>query len=321
MSNVKIKREEYGKIVELYSQGLSHSKIANIYNCGANTIGNILKRMNVSSRPGGSKITKSDIINMQKMYENGKILREIAEEYNTTYSTVSKLLKNNGVVIDRYTYHFNEHYFDDIDSEEKAYIIGLLWADGHNCMDRGSIIIELQEQDKDLLEKINVLTENERPLREQKLSNKNSKWQNQYRLVWQSRHLSSLLNTYGMCQRKSLVLEFPQWLDKTLYSAFIRGYVDGDGCISLSYDGKFASFNMVGTKMFLTSVATIFKEELNIDVNITRDSRARDPICTLRCGKKTDVVKLLNWLYKDAHIFLQRKFDKYNIFINNSCCA
>ena len=124
-----------------------------------------------------------------------------------------------------------------------------------------------------------------------------------------------------MSQQKSLVLEFPQWLNEELYPAFIRGYADGDGCISLSYNGRFASFNMVGTRMFLTSVAAIFKDNIGVDVDIKRDNRARDPICILRCGRRNDVQKILDWLYKDANIFLKRKFDKYHTFINNSCCA
>ena len=73
MGNTRVKKEEYCNIVELYLQGSSHKEIEKIYNCGATTIGNILKRMGVPSRPGGSKITQSDVLEICKMYKNGKI--------------------------------------------------------------------------------------------------------------------------------------------------------------------------------------------------------------------------------------------------------
>lgn len=94
-----------------------------------------------------------------------------------------------------------------------------------------------------------------------------------------------------MYQRKSLILEFPTCIHPDLYSHFIRGYMDGDGCISLSKENRFASINMIGTKMFLDVVQSIIYESLNIDVDVKRDNRAKDPICVLRCGKKEDVKK------------------------------
>ena len=253
-------------------------------------------------------------------------MREIADEFNTTRATVSKLLKKNGVNVDRYTYHFNEHYFDSIDTPDKACYMGMLWADGHNCIDRGSIIIELQEKDADLLRTLNDLVENERPIRIQKLHDKNSNWQNQYRLVLQSKYTSQILEHYGMVQNKSLVLTFPEWLDQKLYASFILGYFDGDGCISLQSNNndRSAMINMVGTKMFLEKVANIICVTLGVVVDISRDARARDPICVLRCSHRDDVVKILNWLYSGATIYMQRKYDKYQQFlnnINNSCCA
>lgn len=173
MSAIKVKKEEYDKIVDLYKQGMSQPQISKIYDCSATIISKILKKNGVETRSGGSNNTK-DIVNLMcGMYKSGKLLKEIAEEFNTTPVTVSNLLKKNGVDIDRYTYHFNEHYFDAIDSQDKAYILGMLWADGYNGVDKGSIILELQEKDKELLEKINKLTDNERPLKAVQLNNKN----------------------------------------------------------------------------------------------------------------------------------------------------
>ena len=190
-----VSEHDYGDII-----AMSQPEIAKIYNCSASLISSILKKTNTPTRIGGSKNAMADIAQWAKMYEDGMLLYEIAEKFGTTGPTVSKLLKKNGYDIDRYTYHFNEHYFDCIDSQDKAYILGLLWADGHNSIDKGSVILELQEEDKLLLERINDLTENERPLRKVPLHDKNPAWKNQYRLLWQSKYLSNVLNNYGMYQ-------------------------------------------------------------------------------------------------------------------------
>ena len=318
--------EEADSIIKMYVSGMTETEIAKIYDCSASAVSSILIQENISTRNGGSMNTQDVIEKMQLLYINGMQLKDIASKFNTTYPTVSRLLKQQGVNIDRYTYHFNEHYFDNIDSQYKAYILGLLWADGCNVTNKNSIIISLQEKDKGLLEIINVLTENERPLKLKKLHDKNPKWQNCYTLVWQSKYLSSLLESYGMVNNKSLFLRFPDWLDKNLYSHFIRGYFDGDGCISLSKNNnnRSASINMVGTRMFLEEVSKIIKNETDIDVFIKRDERANDPICILRCGIRNDVINILDWLYSNAQIYMQRKYDKYQQFlnnINNSCCA
>ena len=323
---LNIPKSEYETIVSMYITGMTQPEIAEIYNCSASSISSILHKFNVTTRLGGSKNAMVDISKWAKMYEDGMLLSEIADEFGTTGATVSKLLKKNGYSVDRFTYHFDEHYFDNIDSQEKAYILGILWADGCNARNRNSIILQLQEKDRGLLEKLNVLTQNERPLRKQELSKYNPKWQDCYKLTWQSKHLSELLESYGMVQKKSLVLEFPSWLTEDLYSHFIRGYFDGDGCISLLKINKnrSADVGMVGTRMFLDKVAEIINNQVGINVYVKRDERANELICNLRCSARDDVLKLLEWLYRDANIYMERKYNKYQQFlnnINNSCCV
>ena len=321
MSAAKIKKEEYIKIVDLYTQGMTQPEIAQIYNCSVSTVSSILRKMNVETRLGGSKNTKNNVLKMYEMYKNGMLLQDIANKFDTTRSTVSRLFKKNGFNVDRFTYHFNEHYFDHIDSQDKAYILGLLWADGHNRVDRGSVILELQEEDKPLLERINNITENERPLRKVPLHDKNPAWKDQYNLLWQSKYLSNVLNKYGMCQRKSLVLEFPKWLDEGLYPHFIRGYMDGDGCVCCMKQNHKIQVSMVGTRMFLERVQKICKN-VGIKSYIAHDKRANEAICNLLIASNICSITFLDWIYRDANLKMERKYNKYQQFlnsINNSC--
>lgn len=322
MSVAKIQKEEYMKIVELYNQGMTQPEIAQIYGCSTSAVSSVMKKMNVEGRAGGSKNTQDEVLKMCEMYQRGALLKDIANTFGTTRATVSKLIKKNGVKIDRFTYHFNEHYFDQVDSQDKAYILGLLWADGHNRVDKGSVILELQEDDRLLLEKINSATENERPLRMVALNEKNPSWKNQYNLLWQSKHLSNILNKYGMCQRKSLVLEFPIWLDKNLYSHFVRGYVDGDGCVCYMKHNRKIQVSMTGTRMFLEYVQKIC-ESIGVKSYISHDKRANEVICQLSIVSNMCSATFLDWMYKDANLKIERKYDKYQQFlqgVNNSCC-
>ena len=68
----------------------------------------------------------------------------------------------------------DEHYFDVIDTPNKAYILGLLWSDGYNDVVRGQIKIQLQDRDKSVLERINIEVDSDRPLWMVQLHNKNS---------------------------------------------------------------------------------------------------------------------------------------------------
>jgi len=50
-------------------------------------------------------------------------------------------------------YTFNEYIFENIDTEEKAYWLGFLMADGYNHESKTCVTLRLQEEDKEILEK------------------------------------------------------------------------------------------------------------------------------------------------------------------------
>lgn len=75
---------------------------------------------------------------------------------------------------------------------------------------------------------------------------------------WQitNKHLWEILNSYGCTPRKSLTLQFPEkevFNSPNLVRHFIRGYWDGDGCISYDKrkDSVVPRLSAVGTKQFL----------------------------------------------------------------------
>lgn len=313
-----VPKSEYDNIVNLYNSKLTQVEIANLYNCSISLISYILNQKEIDTRLGGSLNTYEDICEWKEMYNNGMQIKDISKKYGVSNVTISRLLKKNGVEIDKYKYHFNEHYLDSLDVQEKAYFLGLLWSDGHNCLSKNYVTLSLQDTDKYILEKINIITENERPLHKNELSIKNPRYHDQYIATWGSKYFSQLLNSLGMGPNKTLTAEYPKCINESLHRHFIRGYLDGDGCISTSYGGKFAQVTLVGTSMLLNYMKDIIKQQIEIEVFVDKDKRAKDPICVLRCSRKNDVIKLLEWIYDGASIYLKRKYDKYQQFLLNN---
>ncbi|KKN74504.1 hypothetical protein LCGC14_0390210 [marine sediment metagenome] len=117
----------------------------------------------------------------------------------------------------------------------------------------------------------------------------------------------------GVVPRKWLILKPPQNIPKNLVHHWIRGYFDGDGCISSStkkngYEAYSAS--LASAKNFCFSVKQIIKKELSINPNLY--TRKVNKITTeLSFGGNRQVYKFMEWLYKDATIYIQRKYDKF----------
>ena len=91
------------------------------------------------------------------LYKQGMSSTRIGYKFRLYHKVVNAILENNeisrkGNGLRKYS--LDEHYFDNIDTPNKAYILGFLYADGYNNEATGVIGISVQEQDKDILQKI-----------------------------------------------------------------------------------------------------------------------------------------------------------------------
>lgn len=263
---------------------------------------------------------KTDIV--IKYNEENWNCSDLGKEYNVSKYTIVGVLRKHGIeppkeqrhkFVRKYT--LNEHYFDTIDTEEKAYFLGLLYADGCNY-EKGAIAqISLQERDVSVLEKFKTAIESNKPLR----LSKKPKNGNQYVLELSSRHICEQLTNLGCVPRKSLILQFPteEQVPSYLIRHFIRGYVDGDGCISI-YKTKYTHMrvgtNVVSTLQFCDRLHVILKELLNIHSTICRSQcsvERNTSTRTISISGKNQVVIFLNWIYGSSTVSLDRKYQKY----------
>lgn len=320
----KIKQTDIYNIIERYLGGLSSSQIAQQYNVSSARIIQILRQNNVKRMD--MKIRPEDYDDVVAMYNGGLTMAQIAEKYGCTHNIVMKTLQRCGINRKNSSewlrkYSFNEHYFDNIDTSNKAYILGFLYADGCNHSSDYGVSLKLQERDKEILERINQEIENDKPLTFVNLKRQNEKWQNAYAIELFSKHLSDTLSQKGVTPKKSLTITFPEWLDEHLYHDFIRGYVDGDGCISKNIHS--AGVYIVGTKSFCESLGRIFEDSLEITTyHINMPGRAKENNTntrTIQVNGVENVKRLLDWMYKDAELYLQRKYNIYkSVYYNDT---
>lgn len=200
--------------------------------------------------------------------------------------------------------HVNDKIFENIDTEEKAYWLGFLYADGcvHRFKNSYKVELTLQESDLEHLLKFkNFIDWKENP--------KYREAQKAYRVSFGSRKVAEDLISLGCVPNKSLILTFPDKVPDSLIQHFIRGYFDGDGSIHLIQNKHSVTpdVRILGTKEFLRTLLT----KLQINTASIKKCKHNSSNNYYVKFNKDDSYKFLNYIYKDALIYLQRKFDKY----------
>lgn len=210
-------------------------------------------------------------------------------------------------------YFINEHYFNVIDNEEKAYFLGFLYADGNNDEKNYSVAINLQERDKELLEKFSKLINQDKPLTF--IKKRKPTQNNLYKLIINSKIMSKKLSELGCVQRKSLILKFPtnKQVPRYLMKHFLRGLWDGDGSFCYYPVKGTNRYQMttcvVSSKTFCLKLKPYLEKEIGVHFSMIRTKNSSTKYIQTS-GMKQCMV-FLDWLYDDAKIYLDRKFTKY----------
>lgn len=258
--------------------------------------------------------SEEELLDIKQRYLNKETASSIGKVYGVSHHVIVKALKRLGIWKGRHhtKYDVNDQYFDVIDSQDKAYILGFLCADGYNGISKGTVTMSLQEDDYEILEKIRLLLDSTKPLEFLDYSNKTDfgyQYKNQYRLTIHSSHMCKTLYDYGIVPNKSNVLLFPSVIPLNLYSHFIRGYFDGDG--SLFYNGTKITISITGTSMLLEVMRDIIERECNINVHIYDASNHNGitKVLIISGNKQTKVA--LDYIYYDAKTYMERKYNRY----------
>lgn len=311
-----INQEKINKMISLYEQGYSVTKIGNILNISRQCVSKYIKNNNISVilQPNKIILDESEVL---RLYKSGMSITNIASKFNVSSKPITRILKSNSIDtsknINNKQFICNDDFFEIIDNEYKAYWLGFLYADGCVVTNNGrfDLHIGLSIEDKEHLQLLLHNINSTHPLREKEVKLKGKVYKSCVLKLYSKKLVTDLI-IKGCTERKSLTLTFPNEdvLPKHLYKHFIRGYFDGDGSVYYNNHSNKICFSIFGTDNFLSKCFDILNKE--IGTSITKLYSKKNCKCKfiLKAGKQA--IDILDWLYEDSNIYLERKFVKYN---------
>lgn len=251
-------------------------------------------------------------------------IQKLSDKYGINRKTIVKYLNERNIEITNThgKVPFKENIFDVIDTEEKAYWLGFMYADGYITAKGNQVGLSLSIKDIDHLRKFNKFLDYSKGLNisethqfgSKEKYNKNGEILKMVNTTITNKHLWTSLFKLGCVPNKSLILTFPDkslFKDESLIKHFIRGYVDGDGTLGVYPHSEKnpkleASLLIVGTKSFLEGI----QEYLKIDGYIMQKPNCNE--YTYRLGYSTKKAQnVADILYQNASIYLDRKYNIY----------
>lgn len=259
------------------------------------------------------------------LYSEGKNAYEISKALNFKYmQPVYNYFKKMGwerLKRTEYNHHViyssDQTFFNKIDTEEKAYILGFIAADGHIDGKRYKINISLQDSDYPLLEKIKKAIKSDHPikrgiLKENPYKKSNNKILKQCSFSINGKNLVTPLINMGLANNKTYTLNasIMDYIPNHLVRHFLRGYLDGDG--NITWGKKYSSgykyiIQVCGNKDFLLGS---FQKYFPSNCSLHKDKQSKQTY-TWKIACKKEVMKFLTYLYGDSTIYLDRKYDIY----------
>lgn len=262
----------------------------------------------------------NDVIEqIRQLTYHGKNRKEISEIVNISQPELSKLCKENNIPVLKRKGYINDFYFDKIDCEEKAYILGFLIADGtimkipRNKDYTYRISFSNSIADKEVIDLIHkeICPDSKISIYDNSKSKKKAKLT--YSLSWTSQHMYETLLSYNILPRKTYHKDFKlpdNVIPDHLWRHFIRGFFDGDGHVD------YETVNFVFTsKPFMKQVMSWFK---NFNYRTYHIQGMTTDYWNVTIGTENRKINrcLYHFLYDDAHCFLTRKKDRFNTEIS-----
>jgi hypothetical protein len=220
----------------------------------------------------------------KKFNKSQEFVRKRAKDNNIETLSFKDMVKNRRIV--------SVNPFLDLDNEQVQYWLGFLAAD--RAIHEGKISLGLQEQDEIHIDKfikfINPKLKKTKLLEHKKYIS--------YRTSFRNQEICDYLNQLGITSKKSFTLFYNHSFNKH----FLRGVIDGDGYIRKSHGEVSIA---TGSILFAEQIQKFIIDNYSVNCTIRKDN---SNIYTVGVYGKTQVTKILNDLYIDAEIYLERKF-------------
>lgn len=199
-------------------------------------------------------------------------------------------------------------------TNEMAYCLGFIAADGNICHSGRAHTLHIACDDKDVIEKIKRAMNYGGPIHLK--TRQNSKISYSLRIC--DPVIFNDLLALNITERKSLTLRPPDKIAKRYLNHFIRGYFDGDGSVSLrniNYPSKlsaqFYTASLPMAEFLYRELKNILGDSYNGRVG-THLAHQKTKYYVIGIGHKA-AAKLYDFMYRDADIYLERKHNKFRV--------
>ncbi len=312
----------------LLDENGSITKVAKKLNVDYHAIRNLIMKHNLPFNNERKPITATKE-QLQEAYDRLGTVDLVAKEFGCSDRGIGVKMKKFGIKFNFiYKYTCDDDFFSR-DTEEAFYWAGFIAADGcvmangKNKKDISVLSIGVAIKDEQHLINFQNLINHHAPIHysirkgREVIENRNGKLTKRFikdskmsSISISSRKIINDIKRFGVVARKSLIYSCPkEIINHKLFHHFMRGYFDGDGCVSLDSNTNNLHFQLLGTFDFLTACKEIFENKL-ISNNITQLVK-RNNIYELNYGGNILTKRIYDYLYKDAKSYLQRKYDKF----------
>jgi transposase-like protein len=316
----KYSEEEIYQWIKAYQELKNTHKVAQKFGLHKGTVYAKLKERGLIEIPETvSEKWGDEIIRLydEELYS----IEEISKHLQLPYSTVGKHISiYSKTVRGRPRLTKDHHFFDNINSEKKAYWLGLIVADGY--VHRSGIKIYASRQDRGHIKKLAdilgvYIQDFERRTPKGNISKMSA-------LEFRSTNTAEVLSSMGLSHDKAhdpqLAMVF-EAISPELLNHFVRGVFDGDGHLTVFFDRgyKRVTLGFTGNTKFIERLRDCIVDKTKVRSNKVVRIKKSQFSAALHWGSKEDVYAILNWMYDQATITLPRKYEKAKNVLKETC--
>lgn len=234
--------------------------------------------------------------------KSAKLKLRVSEEKIKEYYHQPKKINPNKV------FSVNHEQFINIKTPEAAYILGLIWADGHIPKDRNTITLASTFPDAEHFIKIFKKTGNWSVF-----SGKQYKptWKKQCHIYATNPFLSKYLKENDYITKSWMSADkILEKIPKEFERFWLMGLLDGDGHISFYKDGKYAVSFSSGIEQDWYFLSKIFDRE-NLEYSINKNTCKSGSSSSISVYGLKKSIKFLSFIYGDGEpeMALRRKYE------------
>lgn len=350
--------EDLSKLKELFNKGFSYAEIAKelgktVRACQGKAvrIGLKKKECNVWSNNKREDFwTNDEVEKLKILIETGASRKEIANKLFRTEKSINckmnelrYFLKERSLLQEsnnRRVYTVDDDYFENVDTQKKAYWLGWMVTDGYVISElhtkRGvvrctKVGLKIHEKDLCVVEEFTKDTKSTFPIKHNKAGTNNNLFTNKFikktRVIISgpqcnyevsSAKMVQDLSKYGVVQNKTYTIGYPELLKEEFSPGFIAGVISGDGSVNLKKNHNetyLLRCNIAGNLVLLEPIKNILVKYIgyNPDKKIFKYKSAKN-LYSLELNQ-TETIKMYYWMKENNIFLMKRKNDIIEDFI------